>query len=389
MTRALDAAVFLDRDGVINEAIVREGSPASPRTLEEFVLCEGVADALGRLAGAGFRLFVVSNQPDVARGLLDPQILVRMGDSIRASLPIDAVYVCPHDDADRCECRKPKPGLIRQIADERHIALGQSFFIGDTWKDVAAGRSAGCRTILLRRPYNEGTDADHVVANMSEAAQVVLSTASSAAEDRHIAEYLQEVQAIAAQLDRTTIGRLIEALVDLRTRRGRLFLMGVGGSAANASHAANDFRKIAGLEAYCVTDNVSELTARINDEGWDTAYAAWLQGSHLSGRDAVLVLSVGGGSLEPPISSSLVVAIDAARQVGATVLGIVGRDGGHTARMADVCVVIPSVNAVRVTPHAEAFQAVVWHLVVSHPALQAHEMTWETIQRKAEVIEER
>ena len=383
----MNRAVFLDRDGVINEVVVRDGVPSSPRTLDEFILCESLDESLRRLSDGGFRLFVVSNQPDVARGLLDPEALTQMGDRICSTLPIEAVHACTHDDRDLCDCRKPRPGLIQNIAEQHDIVLGESYIIGDSWKDVEAGRRAGCREILLRRPYNDGIEANHVVSDMVEASDLILSGNWEAQGDGHAHEYLHEVQAIAAALDTAVLRHLVDALISLRARGGRLFLLGVGGSAANASHAANDFRKIAGLEAYCLTDNVAELTARVNDDGWETAYTAWLKGSRISGRDGVLVMSVGGGSTERGISTSLVHAIDTARRAGATVLGIVGRDGGYTARVADVCVVVPSVNPSRVTPHTEAFQAVVWHLVVSHPALRAHEMTWETIQQKDKVVE--
>ncbi len=380
-------AVFLDRDGVINEVVVRDGVPSSPRTLDEFILFESLDESLRRLSDGGFRLFVVSNQPDVARGLLDPDVLTRMSDRICSKLPIEAVHACTHDDRDLCDCRKPRPGLIHNIAEQHDIELAESYVIGDSWKDVEAGRRAGCRAILLRRSYNDGIEADHVVADMVEASDLVLSGSLRAQEDSHATEYLHEVQAIATALDTAVLRHLVDALISLRDRGGRLFLLGVGGSAANASHAANDFRKIAGLEAYCLTDNVAELTARVNDDGWESAYAAWLKGSRISGRDGVLVMSVGGGSTERGVSISLVHAIDTARRAGATVLGIVGRDGGYTARVADVCVVVPSVNPSRVTPHTEAFQAVVWHLVVSHPALRAHEMTWETIQQNDKAVE--
>src|SRR5919199_6780583 len=160
-------------------------------------------------------------------------------------------------------------------------------------------------------------------------------------------------------------------LAAVRDRGGRLFVLGVGGSAGHAGHAVNDFRKICGFEAYTPTDNVSELTARINDDGWDTAFAAWLRGSRLSERDGVLVFSVGGGNAEHNVSVNLVRGLEHARSVGAAIFGIVGRDGGYAARVADACVVIPTVNPAHVTPHTEAFQAVVWHLLVSHPALQA------------------
>ena len=192
--------------------------------------------------------------------------------------------------------------------------------------------------------------------------------------------YLAEVNRITAQLDVDAIERMVELLVRLRTRGGRLFILGVGGGAGHASHAVNDFRKIAAIEAYTPTDNVSELTARINDDGWDTAFANWLRISHLSDNDLILVFSVGGGDLSRNISPNLVRALEYGRQMGAGVCGIVGRDGGYTAQVADECVIIPTVNPDTVTPHTEAFQAVVWHLLVSHPALQRTAMKWESVR---------
>ncbi len=196
-----------------------------------------------------------------------------------------------------------------------------------------------------------------------------------------IEQYLVEAGQIAAQIDRRAIDKVVTLLASSRAGGGRLFILGVGGSAANASHAVNDFRKIAGFEAYAPTDNVSELTARTNDEGWPTVFEAWLRGSRLRAGDIVLVLSVGGGSVEAGISANLVAAVNHARSVGASVVGIVGRDGGHTARVADACVIIPTVNSSHVTPHTEAFQAVIWHLLVSHPKLKAVETKWEGVRR--------
>jgi D-sedoheptulose 7-phosphate isomerase len=190
--------------------------------------------------------------------------------------------------------------------------------------------------------------------------------------------YYEEVAAIASALDRAAVERMIDILADLRERGGRLFILGVGGGAGHASHAVNDFRKICGIEAYTPTDNVSELTARINDDGWLTAFANWLRGSRMSANDAVLVFSVGGGNAEQNISANLVEALKAAKSVGARIIGVVGRDGGYTRRVADACVVVPVVNPAHVTAHTEAFQAVVWHGIVSHPKLRAHEMKWES-----------
>jgi D-sedoheptulose 7-phosphate isomerase len=192
-----------------------------------------------------------------------------------------------------------------------------------------------------------------------------------------VANYIRESIQILESIDQQRILKVVEVLADLRQSGGRLFLLGVGGSAANCSHAVNDFRKLAGIEAYAPTDNVSELTARTNDEGWSTVFAAWLKVSHLTKRDVLFVMSVGGGSLEKNISPNLVTALDYGKEVGARIIGIVGRDGGYTARVADACVVIPTVNPANVTPHSEAFQAIVWHLLVSHPALKAAPTKWE------------
>ena len=188
--------------------------------------------------------------------------------------------------------------------------------------------------------------------------------------------YLSQVAEIARRLDRSAINALADQLAAVRVRGGRLFLLGVGGSAANASHAANDFRKLCDIEAYAPTDNVSELTARTNDEGWPTVFAAWLRTSRANAKDAILVFSVGGGDVERNVSPNLVAAIDEAKSRGLMVLGIVGRDGGYTARVADAVVIVPVVDPGLVTPHSEAFQAVVWHCLVSHPKLKVNQTKW-------------
>ncbi len=192
--------------------------------------------------------------------------------------------------------------------------------------------------------------------------------------------FLTEAAEVVARLDRDAIERLAALLGDLRRRGGRLFVLGVGGSAGNASHAVNDFRKLCHIEAYAPTDNVSELTARVNDDGWERVFADWLRVSRLRADDMLLVLSVGGGDLQRNVSPNLVRALEYAREVGASIGGIVGRDGGHTARVADACVLVPTVSPHNVTPHTEAFQAVVWHCLVSHPLLQAQAMKWESLR---------
>ena len=193
---------------------------------------------------------------------------------------------------------------------------------------------------------------------------------------RHSDTYLQEVADLAGRISADTVESMCEELVRLRERQGRLFILGVGGSAANCSHAVNDFRKLCGIEAYAPTDNVSELTARTNDEGWHTVFAEWLKVSRATAKDAVLVLSVGGGNLERNVSPNLVAALKEAKTRGMTVLGIVGRDGGYTREVGDVVVVVPTISDARVTPHAEAFQAVIWHCLVSNPKLQAAATKW-------------
>lgn len=192
----------------------------------------------------------------------------------------------------------------------------------------------------------------------------------------HVTGYFENVRAIAESIDTAAVERLARELADLRAREGRLFMLGVGGSAANCSHAVNDFRKLCGIETYAPTDNASELTARINDDGWEGALVGWLKVSRLGNRDAIFILSVGGGNAAKQVSVNLIKAIDFARERGATVLGIVGRDGGYTKQHATAAVVVPTVNDALVTPHSEAFQAVVWHCLVSHPLLQIQATKW-------------
>lgn len=198
-----------------------------------------------------------------------------------------------------------------------------------------------------------------------------------------INQYFTESKQIIEQIDLQSVQKMIVLLADVKKRGGRLFILGVGGSAANASHAVNDFRKIVGIEAYAPTDNVSELTARTNDEGWHTVFVEWLKISHLNSNDLIFILSVGGGNLEKNVSPNLVSALQYAKSVGSKIMGIVSRDGGYTAQVADACVIIPVITAANTTPHAEAFQAVVWHLLVSHPSLKSVPTKWEIVQATA------
>lgn len=191
-----------------------------------------------------------------------------------------------------------------------------------------------------------------------------------------IKQHLDESVAITNAIDATKIEEMINLLAELKSSGGRLFVLGVGGSAANASHAVNDFRKLAGIETYAPTDNVAELTARTNDEGWETVFSGWLRVSKLCSKDCLFILSVGGGNKEKNVSTNLIEAIDLAKEVGAKITGIVGRDGGYTAKNADVCLIIPNLNPNSVTPHAESFQTVIWHLMVSHPKLKSNATKW-------------
>jgi D-sedoheptulose 7-phosphate isomerase len=194
-------------------------------------------------------------------------------------------------------------------------------------------------------------------------------------------QHLRETEAVLRMLDTAAIENIAALLAQIKAGAGRIFFLGVGGSAGNCSHAVNDFRKLAGIECYAPTDNVSELTARINDDGWENTFVEWLKVSRLKPRDAVFIFSVGGGDTERNVSVNLVAAVNHAKAVGAKVIGIVGRDGGYTARVADAFVIIPTVNPETVTPHSEAFQAVIWHLLVSHPRLRLNEAKWESLAK--------
>lgn len=409
------AAVFLDRDGVINPYSydAEFGTVDSPSHPDQFSLAPGVGEAIARLNEAGLLVVVASNQPGIAKGKFSPALLDAVTEKMHrlvddAGGHIDAVYYCMHHpegmvEAYRvaCGCRKPQSGLLLKAAREWDIRPDHSYMVGDGIVDVLAGRGAGMKTLLIgpRRGYffaeleRHNAWPDEIVDDLAGAVDSIRRAGNGqrargkngdhnselAVETGHTAGYIREAVEILKLLDQRSIEQMAESLSDLRGRQGRLFLLGVGGGAGHASHAACDFRKIAGIEAYALSDNVSELTARVNDEGWDTSYANWLGVSRLSAKDMVFVFSVGGGDLEKNVSPNLVRALDYARQVGAAIGGVVGRDGGYTRRVADVCVVVPTLNAATVTPQTESFQALIWHLLVSHPKLKVAEMKWESV----------
>jgi D-sedoheptulose 7-phosphate isomerase len=410
-------AVFLDRDGVINGYVYNPdfGTVDSPATPDQFALLPGVAQAIGELNRMGLLVIVVSNQPGIAKGKFSQSLLQattqKMEEAVQAGGgKIDAVYYCLHHwDASvseyraDCNCRKPAPGLLLRAALEWNIDLQKSYTVGDGLADILAGQAAGTTTIFLspRKCYlcselSKRNVEPHyqvetllaavpIIRNLQEVTEtLVFPTCGHGNNHRggsaYASEYLDEAVGILQQVDAASIERMADLLLRIRTQQGRLFLLGVGGGAGHASHAVCDFRKICGLEAYTPSDNVSELTARINDDGWETSYANWLRGSRLSSSDGVFVFSVGGGDLERNISANLVRALQYSKTVGAAVCGVVGRDGGFTAQVADACVLIKVPNPATVTPHTEAFQALVWHLLVSHPKLKASEMKWESME---------
>ena len=249
---------------------------------------------------------------------------------------------------------------------------GTPFDLAELYHALAGtGRLAGYEA--MRRFYEIGTPQ-----GLAETDAYLKGEAMSVSD--YTKSYYDEVSEVARGIDQAAVDKMIDVLADVRAGGGRLFILGVGGGAGHAGHAVNDFRKICGIEAYAPTDNVSELTARVNDDGWSTVFSNWLRGSRIRARDAVMVFSVGGGNAEKNISANIVEALKLAKSVGARVIGVVGRDGGYTRQVADACVVVPTVNPATVTPHTEAFQAVVWHGIVSHPKLLAHEMKWESVR---------
>ena len=311
---------------------------------------------------------VMAALPEGARGVLT--VLHNRGQGERSNVLLQGGRLLAY------EKRAPAPEM-------EHVDYGLSLLRADALDGVsgpadladvftrlaAAGHLAAC---AVGRPFHE-------IGSPAGLAALGRHLEQAPPPSAHTAGFLEDARRALALLDAAAVERLALLLASLRGTRGRLFVLGVGGSAANASHAVNDFRVLCGLEAYAPTDNVAELTARVNDDGWEGAYAAWLQASRLGRDDVVLVFSVGGGDQERGVSANLVRALDYARAQGARVGGVVGRTGGHTARVAEACVVVPTVNTETVTAHTEALQAVVWHLLVTHPALQARIMKWESI----------
>lgn len=407
--------VLIDRDGVINAMVLDpdHGTVDSPATPAEFALLPGAGRAVARLNALDLPVAVVSNQPGLAKGRFSTELLEAVTDRMHELLAaegahVDAVYLCQHHPSalveqwrTTCDCRKPLPGLLHQAADGLQLDLPTSYMIGDGISDIAAGLAVGTTTVLVgpRKLYVDhalseaGLWPDHFASDLPQAVSLIenkeklraMATPATMSDPAatppgtdYVDRYLRETHSITDGLDRGQIEATVELLVRLKQQGGRLFFVGVGGGAGHASHAVNDFRKIAGIESYTPTDNVSELTARINDDSWETSYARWLEGSRICQRDLLFVFSVGGGDRERGISTNLVAAMDYAKSKGAGICGVVGRDGGHCARVGDACIVVPVVSPDTITPHTEGFQAVVWHMLVSHPRVLANEMKWES-----------
>jgi D-sedoheptulose 7-phosphate isomerase len=399
---AVRPCVFLDRDGVVNAMVYHSdfGLVDSPANAAEVRLLPGVATAIDRLRAAGFLVVIVSNQPGAAKGKTSALQLEAVDAEVHRQLAahgaaVDAVYLCLHHPggvlaelATDCACRKPRPGLLLRAAADYGVALDRSFMVGDGVTDVAAGRAAGVRTVFLGtwKPYiaaalEEDGWPDIVAADLPAAVNWILNLRATKGEpvqsDTFIEGYLAQASAILAELPHEHIAHVVNLMVALKRRRGRLFILGSGGGAAHAGHAVNDFRKLAGIEAYSPSDNVAELTARVNDDGWAAAYAGWLRASRIGPEDMVMVISVGGGDIALNLSPNLVRALELAKDVGAATCGVVGRDGGATADLADACIRIPMLDRTLVTPHTEGLQSVVLHLLISHPQLQETPATWE------------
>jgi len=357
----------------------------------------------------GLLVVVVSNQPGIAKGRFSSDLLQATTRKMERTVRdgggwIDTVYYCLHhfealssEYRGPCDCRKPAPGLFLKAARDWDIDLKGSYTVGDGVVDILAGYAVETTTVLVssKKCYlceelsSRGVAPDYQVENLLQAVPIIENLRYHSSPrvtlcdgrdgtTQYAQQYLREAAAVLRMLDVESIERTADLLAAVRERRGRLFLLGVGGGAGHASHAVCDFRKICGIEAYSPSDNVSELTARVNDDGWETSYANWLRGSRLNSADAVLVFSVGGGDLERNISANLVRALQYTRSVGAAICGVVGRDGGFTAQVADACVLVKVANRATVTAHTEAFQALVWHLLVSHPKLKTSEMKWES-----------
>jgi D-sedoheptulose 7-phosphate isomerase len=387
--------LLLDRDGVINEMVAdpEHGVINSPLHPDQVVLRPGVGKSLVALREMGFVPVIVTNQPAAAKGTTTlanleathARVLELLGQD---GAKVEKSYICFHRSEDDCACRKPKTGLLENAGNDFPYPKADAWMVGDGVTDIQAGTRFGVKTVYVGAKKTDAVnlmDAKGVRPHLwvSGLPELVSVFKGEKPMDEFSSVFLEETIGAIRGMDKAQIEAMAEGLAGVRKAGGRLFILGVGGSAGHASHAVNDFRKICGFEAYCPTDNVSELTARINDDGWETCFSGWLEGSRLNENDGLLIFSVGGGNREKNVSTSLVRALELAMDRKSKVFGIVGKDGGFTKQVANACLVVPTISEKRITPHTEGLCAVVWHLLVSHPALQMKETKWESVAKKS------
>jgi len=368
----MNKAVFFDRDGIVNKYV----SP-TPRNLNEFILNDSICQTMWKLRHLGYKIFIVTNQPDVTRGKIELKELYKINEYILTQLPVDKLYMCISAD-DNHPDRKPNPGMLYQAMRDYNIDLQQSFMVGDSWKDINAGDAAKCRTIYLQTKYN--IFAGDLSIPPDKTIKSVTSIYKTIFESKYTDNFLLKLYECLDKLfTQEGYSGIVRSLKQLQRTKGRLFLLGVGGGAGNASHAVADFRKFLNIETYSVSDNVPTLTALTNDEGWDCSYYKFLEQSNLTDKDCVFVFSVGGGSESKNISVNIVNALLFAKLKGTTILGIVGKDGGYTKKVANHCIVVPTVEELIITPLVESMQSLLTHIIVTHPFLKKNEATWESI----------
>ncbi len=383
---------------MINEVVTdpEQGTINSPLNAGQVVLRPGAGKAVRELHELGYTTVIVSNQPAWAKGSTTKTNLDNVHARVLELLALEGAsisssHLCFHRAEDLCACRKPRTGLLEQAWNEHSgFEKKDAWMVGDGITDLQAGEEFGVRTVYIGARKTDALNWMHDknvqptlwCKGLPEFVAILKAKGELEMEPHFSSVFLEETIGAIKSIDTEQIEAMAHGLAEVRKAGGRLFILGVGGSAGHASHAVNDFRKICGFEAYCPTDNVSELTARINDDGWDTCFSGWLEGSRLDSKDGILVFSVGGGNREKNVSTSLVRALELALERKAKVFGIVGKDGGFTKQAAEACVLIPVISDKRITPHTEGLCAVVWHLLVSHPALQLKATKWESVAQR-------
>ena len=359
----MNKAIFVDRDGVLNNL----GLKKTIYYPTQFIIADGVKETLPILQSYGYKTIVITNQPEIARGTLTLTQLDEIHKEMSENLNIDDIFTCPHDDSDNCRCRKPEVGLLTSAAKKYNLDLTECYMVGDRNSDIRAGKNAGCTTIIIDKMYNQSVSADHRISEFSQILGIV---------DYFTVNYLREISVAALSISKNKIAKLINVILQVKKEKGRIFFLGVGGGAGNASHAVCDFRKLAKIDSYFLFDNTSELTARVNDDGWRSSFVNSLKISNLTEKDCVFVFSVGGGNEEKGVSQNIIEVLKLAKVQGSKIVGVVGREEGYTQEVADVCLTVPNFNTNLLTPSTESFQSIIWHLIVSHPLIKADNPVW-------------